>query len=463
MGVNFSVFEIGRRALRASQLGVTVTGQNIANVNTPGYSRQAVQLSADPPTISSGQLVGTGVHIDGVKTFRDQFIATRLQTETAINGRLTAQRDTLTPVEATFNELDSTGGINAGLQGFFGAFRSLEANPASTALRTSVVERAKVLASAFHATRAQVAEVRTSADQDIRTTVTSVNDLTDKIATLNSKILVAETAGDNTGDLQDQRDNYVRQVAELTGARTTANLDGSVTLTLGDGHTLVSGDQATPLTIEDTPPDGLATVKIGGQVAVISDGKLRGVQEALNNIGSYIQTLDDLAATVAARVNTLHTAGTDLNGNAGTAFFVPSGGTTITAATFDVSAALQSDGRLVVATPSGAGAADGTVARNIANLINDNTSVVGTQTGSFTSIYGALVTAVGETVGNLDKDLTTQAAILTQTEAQRNSVSGVSLDEEAINLLQYQKAYEAAARFLKVADEMTQTILQLGQ
>ena len=462
MGVNFSLFEIGRRALRAGQLGVAVAGHNIANVGTPGYSRQTVQLSATPPINTSGQLVGAGVNIDGVKSLRDQFIAARLQSETAINGRLTAQRDTLTPVEATFNELDATGGINAGLQGFFGAFRSLEASPASTSLRTSVVERGKVLASAFHTTRAQVVEARTSADQDVRATVNAVNDLTEKVATLNAKILVAETVGGNSGDLQDQRDNYVRQVAELTGARATANLDGSITLTVGDGQALVSGDQATALTIENTPPDGLATIKLAGQPAVISDGKLRGLQEALNNIGGYLQTLDDLAGTVAARVNTLHAAGTDLNGNAGTAFFVASGGTTITAATFAVSATLQ-DGRRVVATPSGAGTGDGSVARNIANLINDKTSVVGTQTGSFTSIYGALVSAVGETVGTIDDDLKTQAAILAQTEAQRNSISGVSLDEEALNLLQYQKAYEAAARFLKVADEMTQTILQLGQ
>lgn len=463
MGVNFSMFEIGRRALRASQLGVAITGQNIANVNTPGYSRQAVQLSADPPVPSSGQLVGSGVHIDGVKSFRDQFISTRLQTETAINGRLNAHRDTLTPVEATFNELDTTGGINAGLQGYFGAFRSLEANPASTSLRTAVVERGRVLASAFHNTRARVIEVRTAADTDIRATVQTVNELTKDIATLNGKILAAEAVGDNTGDLKDQRDNYVREVAQLTGARTTTNLDGQVTLTLGDGRALVTGDQATALTIEDTPPDGLATIKIDGQTAVIGDGKLRGVQQALNDIAGYLQTLDDLAGVVAARVNTLHGAGIDLNGSAGTAFFVTSGGTTITAATIEVSATIQSDSRRVVATPSGAGTGDGAVARDIANLINDKTSVVGTQTGSFTSIYGALVSAVGETVGTIDDDLKTQSAILAQTQAQRDSIAGVSLDEEAINLLQYQKAYEAAARFLKIADEMTQTILQLGQ
>jgi flagellar hook-associated protein 1 FlgK len=158
----------------------------------------------------------------------------------------------------------------------------------------------------------------------------------------------------------------------------------------------------------------------------------------------------------------LHASGTDLDGNAGTAFFVSSASGPITAANLDVSSALKNDSRLVVATASGAGGGDGSVARGIANLLSDPTSVAGTQTGSFTSIYGAIVTAVGEAVNSAEDELTTQAAILAQTEAQRDSVSGVSLDEEAINLLQYQKAYEAAARLLKVADEMTQTILQIA-
>ncbi|MFN7927437.1 MAG: flagellar hook-associated protein FlgK [Blastocatellia bacterium] len=463
MGVNFSVFDIGRKALRASQLGVAVTSHNIANVNTPGYSRQGVQLSPDPALPLGGQLIGTGVRIDGVKSFRDKFIETRLQTETGINGRLTAQRDTLTAVDNTFNELDGTGGINRTLQNFFGSFRDLEANPSAVALRTSVVERGKSLAYAFHTTNDRLVETRHSADQDIRTTVEKVNGLTEQIATLNQKIRLAESVGDPTGDLEDQRATAVNQVAEFTGARSAVNTDGTISFTLNDGQPLVFGDQAVKLTIEDAPPNGLAVIKLNGQVADISDGRLRGLLNSINDINGFIQSLDELAASIATRVNTLHAAGIDAQGNAGVNFFAPSQGATINAATFDVSAALKADARRVVATPSGAGLGDGTVARNIANLLSDPTSVAGTKTGSFTTLYGLIVTQAGEAAKTAETDLTTQAAILSQTQAQRDAVSGVSLDDEAINLLQYQKAYEAAARFLKIADEMTQTILQLGQ
>ncbi|HEX4949599.1 MAG TPA: flagellar hook-associated protein FlgK [Blastocatellia bacterium] len=468
MGVNFSVFEIGRRALRAAQTGVEVASHNIANVNTPGYSRQSVQLSASKPDEGYGWLlgtginIGTGVNVDGIKSSRDQFIATRLQTETATNGRLTAERDALAPVEATFNEADK-GGIGSALKNFFGAFRELEANPTSTAIRTSIVEKGNALASAFHATRARLTEIRAQADQDVRTTVNTINDLTEKVAGLNKQIRSAENNGVNISDLTDQRTVFINQIAELTGARSTTNVDGTITLTLGDGQALVYGDQVSTLTAADTPPAGLATLSIDGQPAVISDGKLRGWQNAISGIGGQIQTLDDLAASLAGRVNTLHASGTDLNGNAGGAFFATPASGPVTAENIDVAAALKTNPRRVVAAATGTGGGDGSVARSMAELLSDTTSVVGATTDSYSNVFASLVSSAGAAVKAADDELVTQAAILAQTQAQRDAVSGVSLDEEAISLLQYQKAYEAAARFLRVADEMTQTILQLGQ
>ncbi len=468
MGVNFSVFEIGRRALRAAQTGVNVTSHNIANVNTPGYSRQSVQLSASPPDEGYGWLLGTGINIgtgvtvDGIKGHRDQFIATRLQTETAINGRLTAERDALAPVEAALNDADR-GGIGTALKNFFGAFRDLEANPASTAVRTSIVEKGNALTSAFRSTRARLVEIRGQADQDVRATLNTVNDLAEKVAKLNQQIRTAENNGVNSSDLVDQRTEFINQIAELTGARSTTNADGTITLTLGDGKALVYGDQVATLTAANTPPDGLATINIDGQPAVISDGQLRGLQNAISGISGQIQTLDDLAASLAGRVNTVHATGTDLNGNAGGAFFATPASGPVTAENIDVAAAIKANPRRVVAAASGAGGGDSSVARSVAELLSDTTSVVGATTGSYTNIFASLVSSAGAAVKAADDELATQAVIFAQTQAQRDSVSGVSLDEEAINLLQYQKAYEAAARFLRVADEMTQTILQLGQ
>jgi flagellar hook-associated protein 1 FlgK len=461
MGVNFSSFEIGKRALRASQLGLTVAGQNIANVNTPGYTRQAVQLSATPSDGVTTKTVGMGVTVDGVRSFREHFLESRLQTETGISGRLTAKRDALAPVETTLSDADGNG-INASISKFFNSFSDLEAHPSSVPLRSAVIGSGNQLASDFHSTHSRLVEIRRLSDSDLRATTDQVNELSARVADLNGRIRFGENSNASVSELRDQRGELIRQISELTGARSVENNDFTVNLTLGDGRALVTGDTWSKLTAQNTPPDGLATLILDGAPAVITDGKLKGLTEAIGDIGARIGDLDSLAASIAARVNTIHAGGSDLDGVNGTNFFaVPPGG--VNAANLSVSAALQSNPRLVVAAGLAVGSGDGTAARNIAALLSDTTSVSGARTGTFTSIYGSIVDDAGAGVKTAEDDLATQQAILSQVTAQRGSFSGVSLDEEAISLMQYQKAYEAAARFLKIADEMTQTILSIGQ
>ncbi|MBI1764117.1 MAG: flagellar hook-associated protein FlgK [Acidobacteria bacterium] len=459
MGVNFSSFEIGRRALRASQLGVTITGQNIANVNTQGYTRQQVQL---PPIGTNLQPGGSDLGPDGVRALRDNFVEARLNAETGLNGRLTARRDALAPVDAVFNDSNTSGGIQAALTNFFGAFRDLEAQPTSVPLRALVGAKAETLADSFQVTRARLADIRSSTDAAYGQGVDQVNTLTQQVADLNNKISIAENIGEQSSGLRDQRGELVRQLAELTGGRAT-EAGSLVTFQLADGKSLVVGTQAFALGTTSTPPNGLTQATLDGVPANFASGKLRGYQDALGEINGQIASLDDLSASVADRVNTLHTSGTDLDGNPGTAVFLAQGGGPVTAANIQFNTALKDDPRKIVTAANGAGTGDATVARALAGLLQDNTSVVGTKTGSFESFYAGLVTSAGQGVHAAEDALSTQQLILAQAQAQRDSVSGVSLDEEAVNLLQYQKAYEAAAHFLKVADEMTQIVLSLAQ
>lgn len=462
MSVNFSPFEIGRRALRANQLGLAVTGQNIANVNTPGYTRRSVQLASLPPNGSG--LVGGGVTIEGVRSYRDRFIEQRIQTETAIAGRLTAQRDALSPVEAAFNE-GSGGGIQSAMQRFFGAFRDLEANPTSAPLRSLVTQQGSSLANAFRSTRSRLDQIRHGSDNDLRATVEQANSLAQQVAELNNQISSAEaTSGQEASELRDHRGELVRQLSEITGARSVENNDGTISLTLGDGRALVSSNHAATLTATSQPPDGLASISLDGQPAVISDGRLRGLLDAISTTGNQITALDQLASSLVSRVNALHTSGTDADGNPGVNFFAdPVNGQPVTAANITVDAAVLANPRLVVASPLASPTGAATVAGEIANLLTDPNSTVGSRTGSFASIFGSIVADAGNNVRKAEDALSVQAAILSQATAQREAISGVSLDEEAINLLQYQRAYEAAAKFLKISDEMTQTILALGQ
>lgn len=459
MSLNFSAFEIGRRALNANQLGINVTGQNIANVNTPGYTRQTVQLSESAPVNFGKNAVGSGVTIDGVRAFRDQFIDSRIQTETGIAGKLAARRDALSAVETALQGSE-TSGLQNSLNGFFGAFRDLETNPNSVPLRAVTAQKGAALASAFQTTDSKLKEIRNGVDGQIRSTVDEVNSLSKRIADLNGQIRTAENAGGNASALRDQRGELVNRASELTGARSIENQDGTVTLTIGEGRALVTGEKAATLEANNAPPFGLAAITIDGEPAVFEEGVLRGFQDAIGEINTQIANLDGLAAQVVSRVNGLHTSGTDMDGNAGVNFFNAT--PPVTAANISINPAITANPRLVVASALTQPGQTGTTAGAIANLLSDPNTTVGSKTGSFNSIFNSMTTETGEKISADKSSLETQTAIISQVTAQRESISGVSLDEEAINLLQYQKAFEAAARFLKVADEMTQTILSLA-
>lgn len=459
MSLNFSPFEIGRRALNAQQFGITVTGQNIANVNTPGYSRQRVVLAESLPANFTRYSVGTGVDVKSVQDFRDRFIESRLQTEVGISGTLTGRRDVMANVEIALQGSE-TGGLQNALNGFFGAWRDLDANPNSVPLRSIVAQKAAALTGSFHTTRNRLEEIRFGADQDIRTTVDTVNSLTSKIAELNGQVAVAEGIGSNASGLKDQRQQLVNQLTELTGARSTLNGDGTINLTIGEGKSLVNGTFATALSADSTPPLGLATIKIGKTPATFDDGRIKGLQDALGETTKNINMLDGLAAEVVSRVNNLHSSGTDLDNNPGVEFFDAS--VPVTAANISINPAIVTNPRLIVSSSLNQPGQSGTIAGAISNLLTDQASNVGGRTGSFSSIYGTMLSDAGQYVRNAENDLQTQGYIIAQVTAQREAVSGVSLDEEAINLMQYQKAFDAAAKFLKIADEMTQTILSLG-
>lgn len=443
----------------ANQLGINITGQNISNVNTPGYSRQRVLLGESAPMNFNGHSVGTGVTIQGVEAFRNRFIESRIQTETGIAGRLNAQLNSLSQVETALQGAGG-GGLQNALNGFFGAFRDLDANPNSVSLRAVTAQKGSALAAAFQTTRSRLDEIRRGADGQIRSSVDEVNSLSQRVADLNNQIKNAEATGGEASTLRDQRGELVNRLSELTGARSVENADGTINVTIGEGMALVTGDHAAQLQANSTPPLGLSTLTLDGQPATFDEGTIRGLQNAMRETTAQIDALDGLAAKVVERVNNLHSTGTDLDGNAGTNFF--NAGNPVTAANISINSAITTNPRLIAASPLTQPGQSGTIAGEIANLLTDRNTTVGTRTGSFSSIFGSMLTDAGEHVSNAENGLQTQAAILAQATAQREAVSGVSLDEEAVNLLQYQKAYEAAARFLKVADEMTQTILSLA-
>jgi flagellar hook-associated protein 1 FlgK len=328
-------------------------------------------------------------------------------------------------------------------------------------LRALVVQKGTTLANAFQTTRTRLDALRTSTDAQVYSAVDRVNSLSQKVADLNGQIYTAEGTGGDASHLRDQRNEVITEIAELTGARSMENTDGMMTLTIGEGRPIVSGTRSFSLEANNTPPLGLAAITLQGDPAVFDEGMIAGLKDAVTSITTQITDLDSLAAAVVQRVNTLHNSGADLDGLPGINFFNDT--PPVTAANISVNSALMTNPRRVVASPLAQPGQNGTVAGEIASLLTDPSTTAGTRTGSFSAIFGSMLSDVGEQISSADNGLQTQAAILAQATAQRDAISGVSLDEEAINLLQYQKAFEAATRFIRIADEMTQMILSLGE
>jgi len=463
MGSIFSSFEIGRRALLASQFGLRVTGQNIANVNTPGYTRQSPEFAPIPPDGYFKQGLGGGVSITGVHAFRDRFIDTRLTTEAANTGNLQAQRDALGQVEQVFNEA-SGNGLSDRLNKFFGAFNDLAANPSSLPLRATAVQAGQNLAETFRTQYGQLQNIRRGIDAQVAPAVSQVNDLAGQIARLNKDIAKAQFVNGNADTLIDQRQQAINQLAGIVPVQISEAENQQLTISVGSGQALVLGDRAAPLTAA-AGSDGQTHI-LSGTTDITADiqggrlGGLIGVRDG--RIPALFGELNNLASAVITKVNQVHTGGVDLTGAAGGNFFTPTPAGASAAATIAVNANVASDPRRVAAAAAGAGPGDNTNARALADIARTSLTA-GSRTGTSTEIYSQIVGSVGSLVSSVEAESRTQDAIVAQLNNQRDQVSGVSLDEEAISLLQYQRSFQAAARFINVADQLTQTVLDLAR
>lgn len=458
---------IGKSALLANQRALAVTGQNIANVNTPGYTRQTVVLAESRPLDARPGHLGTGVQVVEVRRELDALFERRLLESQGRVSRLETMKRTLAGLEGLFADTTDQG-IGAGLNDFFGAWQDVAAAPADGAARAVLLARAGALADRFNRAAADLADVRAGLDREVGTVLSEINDRAARIADLNLRIARAEAGGQAPNDLLDARARLVNELAERVAVTTLEDEQGRLTVFVGRGRALVSGDRAYKLAgLADADDGGRLAVRYdpsgtaGGEdddsVAITSEiggGRLGGLLTLRDEtVAGLLDTLNTLAAAVVSNVNRVHEAGYGLDGSTGKDFF-DAGGTT--AATMAV--ALTDPDR--VAAASAAGRPD-----DGANAL----AVVALQAAALSSLddltmsgfYGKLAADFGETAARTDGDLQAQEAVHARLAAGRAEVSGVSLDEELVNLLAQQRAFEAASRVVVMADELLQTILSM--
>jgi flagellar hook-associated protein 1 FlgK len=456
-----TMMSIAGQALLTQQQAITVTSHNIANVNTPGYSRQQLIMTTNTPLESPIGPIGTGVNGATIERAYDRYLSAQISNESQGLGRWDAQKDAVQLVEMIFNEANGSG-LNEAMSKFWNAWQSLTGDPDGTTERQVLVTASQVLATTFNQLDADLSQSQQDLDLVVEGTVADINRLSEQIADLNAKIISSEVGSLSANDYRDQRELLLKELSEMIDINSFEDATGAVSVSVGSGRPLVTAGHNYQLSTE-TNVAGLQDVvwvdDDGNTTNInteISGGKLRGLLEVRDVIiTDYMTRLDTLAGTVMTDVNLYHQSGFDLNGTGGEVFFIGTG----TAADLEVNPNIVADTDLIAA------AADATTvpgdSRNAVEIANLQYALNMGGSQSYNDYYGSIVRDVGNEVLKSDAYYNHQSDMMVQLENQREAVSGVSLDEEMINLIKFQNAYTAAAKMITTADEMMQTVLQM--
>jgi flagellar hook-associated protein 1 FlgK len=446
--------ESGLRALRTAQAAMDTASHNIANVNTPGYSRQRVEYQVtDPYTVPSqwykiGALqIGTGIQARAITQARDNALDGQVRAGYSDREALIAQQGALTQVEEAIGE-PGANGLNAAMTRLFNTFHDLANNAESAPLRSAVVASAGTLTSTFRQVHERLQNVQEGLDTRINFGVSEINGIAKQIATLNTEIRKVLAQGDQPNDLRDQRNNLLDALAKKANATVIPAADGTLTVQVG-GVALVRGTA-------DYPLAGLSDLTANGDLV---SGEMKGLLDARARVTVYQNNLDGLAATFISQVNTLHQGGLDKTGAAGVALFTGTGASDIA---INPLVAANPDRIAAAAAPTppatfAVGNGDNALA--IADLAGKKITSGAVSNQSLRDFWGGAASTLGVEVKTLNGNVSGHDAFVKQLEGRREAISGVSLDDEMADLIKFQRAYQAAAKLISISDEMTATLI----
>jgi flagellar hook-associated protein 1 len=461
----FSALNTAISGLNAAQRAIDITSQNIANVNTPGYSRQRVELSSVSGTTAAHFHTGGnaailgGVQIDAVIRIRDTFLETARVNAGAAKAALDIRASTLTGAEGLLNE-PGDDGLQAVLDDFFSSWHELAANPGTSqaAAAGQVLQNANAVVTQLKFVSAGIEDRWNNARGELVTTVAEVNRAAADLAAVNQKILEGTVAERPVNELLDRRDTLVRTLGELVGGRVVISDDNTANVMINN-ITLVSGNLALPVSLggatalSDASTDPPKLVIGAGALNVpVSGGKVAGLLAALgSDLPILSSQLDGVATSLRDAVNTVHAGGYTLDGDSGLDFFA---GTSAR----DLTVIPTSSAQLAVSAEPGV--VDGTNAQAIADLaLDDRAQAVLNGESGPSVLLRALAADIGTKLQGLNRAADVQNSVFATADQAINSDAGVSIDEEMTSLLMYQRSYQAAARVITAVDEMLDTLI----
>jgi len=464
------ILSIARSALSTSQAAVQIASHNIANANTPGYSRQREVLTEASPEATPQGIFGTGVSLSTVQRQRDLLLDQEYRQSSGQSGASTMRSEFLQRVEGVFGEPSDTG-LASALDKFYNAWSDLASDPGNASGRTAVQQAGAALARTFNGYASQLSGLKTEAVTRAQASVNDVNRIASQVAELNGRIVATESSGGTASDLRDQRDTLLDTLSATASVRILEHADGGVQVLLGT-ISLVDGISAKQLQLTSSGTLGYQIVGSPDSIRNIG-GQLGALQDVYNTDLAGVSTgLDALAQHIVADVNALHrtgwspTAGAAGNWDPSTGptgsmvdFFDNTAGND-TAARMRLSAAVNADAGAIAAGTGQDEPGNNALALSIAGLRDSAPSA---PKGTFAADYRSIVGTVAGNLNDAKNSTTVYTTLVGQSQQRRTAVFGVSVDEELIQIMRQQQAYAAASKIIKTVDEMMQTLLSLKQ
>ena len=456
-----ALLNTAKESLLSHQLAIDLTGSNIANVNTPGYSRQTVVFSSTGIMDAEGGVLQIGVDVSGIERVYDNYLESQIIQQSQLVGYQETKADILSNVETIFNESEGDGFAEL-LGRFWGNWGDLSGDPDGQVQRSALLSTAESLASMFRDMSAGLKDIKSNTEQEISSVVTEINSIVSAIGDLNEQIVGAGSAQGNANVMLDKRTELLKSLGKLIDINTVEGSDGSIKVFLSNGGLLADGTMTRSLALEPRSADpsvsDIVFADRPGEALTdsVNQGKLGALIDVREKIiPRYLNLLDTLAKGITDEVNAVHRAGFDRYQNTGINFFDP----VTKAEDMRVNAEISGDINRIAASSTVMG--DGNNALKLSGLGQKKLLNGGLST--FGDYYTSIVGQIGQDVSNSNWSLEHQNSIMEHLTNMRESVSGVSVDEEMVKLIKYQLGYNAAGKLCNVVDEMLDTLMSIHQ
>jgi flagellar hook-associated protein 1 FlgK len=461
----FSLLHSSGRSLQNAGYGIAVASNNVANANTPGYAKQSRGSATHGTLRVRGLLLGQGVKAEEVLSTYDRFSQGAVFGSAGRSAYSEARSLRLHSIESTFVDVAGPAGLVGAIESFFQSWDDLELNPADGALRHGVLASGAEVATLFRQASADLNRIQADADAQIGDFVQRVNQLTNGVASLNTRIVQLEAGGGGAHDLRAHRTMLLEELATFGPLTVSDRADGSVQAIFA-GHAIVTGGTARQLSVLEDPATGLQQVRlqVGSGTLDISSALTRGsfgaaLETRDSTVASLLGQLDELAFEFATQVNTVHAGGFGLDGVTGRDFFEAPLALIGAAAGFALDAAVVGEPDAIAAASAAGAPGDNTNATLLEGLRSGLLMGGGNQT--FTSFLTSALASLGHEAAIARNGAHRSQLELSAALDVRDSIAGVSLEEEAMDLLRFQDAYQAAAKVMQTVNEMLDELMRL--